>query len=155
MDLTLKRTICNGYTIGHLFLNGTKLIGIDTLEDQDRGLSNKDSISTIDKVKVFGKTAIPKGQYNITLGQPSTRFSNFEKYPWAKKYNGCLPRINNVPGFQGVLIHVGNTPENTEGCILIGQNKVKGHIVNSVATFDNFMSILLKYKDEKITLTIE
>ena len=155
MDLTLKRTICDGYTIGHLFLNGNELIGINTLEDQDRGLKQSDSLTVITSMKVFGKTAIPKGTYTIILNQPSTRFSNFQKYPWAKKYKGQLPRIENVPGFQGVLIHVGNTPENTEGCILIGQNKVKGKILNSVSTFDSFMAIISKYKNEKITITIE
>ena len=155
MDLTLKRTICDGYTIGRLFLNGKELIGINTLEDQDRGLKQSDSLAVITSIKVFGKTAIPKGTYTIILNQPSTRFSNFQKYPWAKKYKGQLPRIENVPGFQGVLIHVGNTPENTEGCILIGQNKVKGKILNSVSTFDSFMAIISKYKNEKITITIE
>lgn len=47
------------------------------------------------------------------------------------KFKRELPRILNVPHFDGILIHRGNTAKDTSGCILIGENKVKGKVINS------------------------
>lgn len=154
MRITLKRIRCNGYTIGHLYMNGQLIEGIDTLEDQDRGLKSTMTIEEINKIKVKNDTAIPTGIYNINLDTVSSRFSNYSRYPWAKQFGGKLPRLENVKGYAGVLIHVGNTTRDTEGCILIGRNTIKGKITQSIATFTKLMNILLKYKSEKIELEI-
>lgn len=59
--------------------------------------------------KIKGDTAIPTGIYNITLTVTSSKYSNFNKYPYAKFCNGKMPRLLNVPGYEGILIHAGNT----------------------------------------------
>jgi len=96
------------YTIGDLFVNGTYLC--NTLEDTVRLL-------TMEK-KIPGKTAIPAGKYKVIVNK-------------SPKFKRDLPRLLDVPHFEGVLIHRGNIPEHTEGCILVGENKVKGKVINS------------------------
>lgn len=149
IKLTLKR-IPNliGYTIGKLYVNGEYFC--DTLEDQDRGLVQTMPLQEIKKQKVYGDTAIPKGIYKVDMNTISPKFKNKS---WAKPWEGKLPRLVNVPGYEGVLIHVGNTKEDTLGCILVGENKVKGQVIKSTDTFNRLMSILTK--DIDIELTIE
>ena len=136
------------YTIGTLYINGKYFC--DTLEDTDRGLSYTMSLSEISQKKIHGKTAIPTGVYKIIMNIVSSRFKNSI---WAKPYKGMVPRLSEVPGFDGVLIHPGNSAKDTEGCILVGQNKVKGGIVHSADTWKKLMEELIKDK-ENITLTI-
>jgi hypothetical protein len=64
--------------------------------------------------------------YYVNMNTISPKYSNFSKYPYAEPYNAKMPRITNVPGYDGVLIHPGNTKRDTSGCILVGENKVKG-----------------------------
>lgn len=150
MKLVLDR-IFKGkdYTIGKLYIDGEYLC--DTLEDTDRGIKQSDSLSKIQAVKVYGKTAIPIGTYTIITNQVSPKFKD---RVWAKPYNGKLPRFLNVPGYEGVLIHVGNKPEDTLGCILVGDNKVKGQVINSTARFNQLMNKLQKASDE-ITIIVK
>lgn len=153
MKLLLKRIAKQKtYTIGKLYING--VYECDTLEDTDRGLSNDMSIDEIKKKKEYGQTAIPTGSYEVTMNVVSPKFRNRS---WAKPYNGKLPRLIDVPGYEGVLIHVGNKPEDTLGCLLVGQNKIKGQVVNSTATFHKLMEKLIEAneKNEKISITIE
>ena len=86
------------------------------------------SLEEIKKIKVPNETAIPTGTYDITLNVISPRFKD---RAWAKPYNGKLPRILNVLGFDGVLIHPGNTQNDTSGCILVGKNKSVGKVLDS------------------------
>lgn len=137
------------YTIGKMFIDG-KYVG-DTLEDTDRELTQQMSIKDIQSRKVYGKTAIPTGTYQITLDIVSPKFKDRS---WAKPYKGKLPRLLSVPGYEGVLIHVGNKAEDTLGCVLVGENKVKGQVVNSTATFHKIMKLLLS-ATEPITITIK
>lgn len=150
LKLKLKR-IPNlpNYTIGRLYINDEFFC--DTLEDVDRNLKSDDSLDKIKKVKIYGKTAIPKGTYKINMNIISPKFKD---RVWAKPWKGKLPRLENVPGYEGVLIHVGNKPEDTLGCILVGKNSIKGQVVNSTVTFNNLMSILTKTHEE-IFITIE
>lgn len=150
LKLVLKR-IPNlpNYTIGRLFINDNFFC--DTLEDVDRGLTENTPLEDIKKIKVYGQTAIPKGTYKINMNIVSPKFKD---RTWAKPWGGKLPRLENVPGYEGVLIHVGNKPEDTLGCILVGENKVKGQVINSTATFNKLMSILTKSKED-IYITIE
>jgi hypothetical protein len=62
------------------------------------------SLEEIKKIKVPNETAIPAGAYNVTLNVVSPKFKD---RAWAKPYGGKVPRILNVPGFEGVLIHPG------------------------------------------------
>ena len=118
MNITVKR-IFKGpdYTIGKLYIDGKYFC--DTLEDTVRAPG----------VKIPGKTAIPAGKYKIKLTE-SLRFKKL------------MPRLENVPGFTGVLIHSGNTAEDTEGCILVGRNRVKGKVLDSRETFARLFRLL-------------
>ena len=103
MELTLKRiALRSEYTIGKLYVDGKYVC--DTIEDTVRDL-DKDGKFANGEVKIPGKTAIPYGRYEITMKVKSPKYSNFSKYSWAKKYDGYLPRLLNVPHFDGVLIH--------------------------------------------------
>ena len=118
MNIIIKR-IFKGpdYTIGKLYIDGKYFC--DTLEDTVRAPG----------VKIPGKTAIPAGKYKIKLTE-SLRFKKL------------MPRLENVPGFTGVLIHAGNTAEDTEGCILVGKNRVKGKVLDSRETFARLFRLL-------------
>lgn len=96
------------YTIGTLFINGVRFC--DTLEDKVRDLPREE--------KVYGKTAIPSGTYRVAL-------------TYSNKFKRLLPLLLDVPYFRGVRIHRGNAAVDTEGCPLIGENKVKGKVINS------------------------
>ena len=152
MDITVKRRYKGTqYTIGSLYINGN--YECDTIEDVDRKLDSKMSVSEISSKKIYGRTAIPTGKYEIDIDTISPKFRT---RTWAKFCNGKLPRLHNVKGYEGVLIHVGNTAEDSLGCILVGQNKVKGKVINSTATFQTLYMKMYKAKlaGEKIFITI-
>jgi hypothetical protein len=153
MKLLLRR-IFKGpqYTIGKLYVNG--VYECDTLEDTDRGLYETQSLLEIQNKKVYGKTAIPYGTYKIDMNTVSPKFKDRS---WAKFCGGKLPRLIDVKGYEGVLIHVGNKAEDTLGCILVGENKVKGQVINSTASFNKLMKLLLQANidGEDIELTVE
>ena len=143
----------NEYTIGRLYINGK--YECDTLEDCDRGLTQDMPLEEIKAKKVYGKTAIPTGTYDIDMNTVSPKF---EKRSWAKPFGGKLPRLVNVPGYEGVLIHPFNKASESLGCIGVGKNSIKGMITDSSRTFMSLMSKYLlpaKVKGEKITITIE
>lgn len=127
IKLYLKRTYKGDkYTIGDLYVNGKWFC--NTLEDVVR------------ETKIPNETAIPSGTYKVIVNM-SPRFKRL------------LPRLLNVPGFDGILIHRGNTPSDTSGCILVGENKVKGKVINSTPYEKKLVEIL---KDENdISITIE
>lgn len=155
MELTLKRiALRSEYTIGKLYVDGKYVC--DTIEDTVRDL-DKDGKFANGEVKIPGKTAIPYGRYEITMKVKSPKYSNFSKYSWAKKYDGYLPRLLNVPHFDGVLIHVGNSALDSEACVLVGENKVVGKVINSVNTFRRLMDDYLvpaKKRNEKIFIEV-
>ena len=153
MKLTLKRIYtCSTYTIGHLYADGEYLC--DTLEDCDRGLTDKMTVEEISKKKVYGQTAIPKGNYEIDMDKASPSLGRKEPYKTLCK--GKVPRLKKVKGYSGVLIHVGNYPKDTLGCILVGLNKAKGQVLQSRVTFEKVYKVLAgaHSKGEKITLEI-
>lgn len=144
MELTLVRKyFCEEYTIGKLYVDGKYFC--DTIEDKVRDLDNEG--------KVYGKTAIPYGTYRIAMDVVSPRFASHKQY---RHIGGKLPRLLDVPHFDGILIHIGTTAEDSSGCILVGQNLAKGKVLNSTITFNNLYTILLraKAKGEEIKITI-
>lgn len=151
MKLTLKRiNKANDYTEGKLYIDGEYIA--DTLEDCDRGLTEDMELTDIIARKIYGETAIPIGTYQITLDVVSPKFKD---RGWARFCNGKLPRLMDVPGFEGVLIHVGNDPvKDSLGCILVGTKNKDGYIINSTATFRKVYEKLQEATDQ-ITITIE
>lgn len=101
------------------------------------------------KIKIKSKTAIPYGTYNINMHTVSPKFKTRS---WAVSNKGIVPRLENVKGYDGVLIHPGNKPEDTDGCILVGENKIKGQIINSVATYKKLVNMLNSNIDWQIQI---
>lgn len=135
MKLTIKRTITrNSYTLGKLYVDGVYFC--DTLEDRDRGLTQNMSVEQIKSIKVPGETAIPKGTYRVTLDVVSPKFS---KYPfYMETCGGKLPRLIDVKGYEGVLIHVADGPKRdslVQGCIGIGNLSAEEYLMNGKKVF--------------------
>lgn len=153
MELTLHRKWKkDGYSIGILYVDGVRFC--DTLEDTDRGLDQSMTTKEIEEKKVYGETAIPYGRYEITMKVQSPKYKAYKQY---QKCKGYLPRLKNVKGYSGVLIHIGNWPKDSAGCILVGKNEVKGAVVNSTYWFWKLYDILKAASDkgEKIWITIK
>lgn len=143
MELNVKRIARkDGYTIGRLFINNEYFC--DTLEDTDRGLKDTMQVNEILAKKVKAQTAIPTGKYDVIL-------------TFSPRFKRVLPLLLNVKGYEGVRVHAGNTNKDTEGCLLVGENKVKGQVLNSRATLEKLMSVLLECekRKEKVTILIE
>ena len=139
------------YTIGNLYVNGK--IFSNTLEDKDRGLKRTDSIATIKSKKVYGETAIPTGKYVVTLNVTSPKYAGIT---WYKNLcQGKMPRVLNVPGFEGILFHPGNTALDTNGCILVGKNTVKGKVTQSKDYFAKLYKEMKAAVDKGETIELE
>lgn len=156
MNLTLKRIYnCPSYCIGRLYID--QLYFCDVLEDTDRGLKKTWPDYQIKRVKVPGATAIPKGTYAITMRVQSPKFSSFKYRSQYGFCDGYLPRLLGVPGFDGVLIHIGNYASQTDGCLLVGKNTIKGRVTQSAETFRKLYDRLkaADAKGENISITIQ
>ena len=121
------------YTIDAFYINGIRYC--EAVEDKDRGLNSLMTLTEIQLKKVFAETAIPTGTYPVILSVSS----KFKKRSWASKYGGLVPELLNVKGFSGVRIHPANRAEELEGCIAVGDNKIKGGVTNSVARYTEIM----------------
>lgn len=156
MELRLERKYrCSNYCIDKLYINNEYFS--DALEDPDRGLTDTMSLEKIKKIKIKGNTCIPYGTYNITLDVYSPKFGNKSYYK--EVCNGKVPRLLNVKGFDGILIHVGDGPNGhrlTEGCVLIGRNTIKGGLTEGKKYFQLLYNQMLeaKKRGEKIKITI-
>lgn len=151
MKLTLKRIARKeGYTIGRLYIDDAYFC--DTLEDRERGLEQAMPLDMIKRIKVKGETAIPTGTYELSMRHISPKYSRKKAFAFT---GGVMPRLLNVPGYEGVLIHSGNTAADSEGCILVGENKAVGKVLNSMATFKALWAVLNQRKSEPITITVQ
>lgn len=159
MELRLRRIACKeSYTIGKLEVmkDGKWAYLCDTIEDKVRDL-NKNGTFDNGEVKVYAQTAIPYGKYKITMNVQSSKFSNFTKYPYAKKYRGYMPRLLNVKHFEGILIHPGSSALSSAGCIIVGKNKIIGKVVDSQQVWISLMEhyfMPTKKTGEPITIEI-
>ena len=120
------------YTVGRLFVDGKFFC--NTLEDTVRDLSNEK--------KVYGKTAIPYGEYKVV-------------YNWSPKFGRNLPRLLNVPAFEGILIHPGNTADDSAGCILVGRNTEVGRLTESRYTSGKLNVLIEDVQRGGESITIE
>lgn len=154
MNITIdRRWKKSEYTIGNMYIDD--VFFSNTLEDVDRGLYNHMPLSYIKSVKIDNMTAIPYGTYTIDMNTVSNKYSSIKFYK--DLCDGKLPRLCNVNGFAGILIHCGNTIKDTSGCILVGKNSIKGGITDSRNTFKKLYNILYSAhsKGDIITLTIK
>jgi len=141
------------YTIGRFFIDGKRFF--ETLEDRDRGLKQTDTLSHILEVKVPGETAIPSGTYEVRIDIVSPKY---QAVKWYKDLcGGKMPRLMNVPGFDGILIHPLTSALDSRGCIGVGRNTVKGKLSSSR---DTFKALYKKMEEavkrgEKITIEIK
>lgn len=133
MEVVVKRLYKKDtYTIGKMYINNKYFC--DTLEDVERPLASI-------KDKVYGETAIPCGLYRL-------------KMTYSNKFGCMMPEICNVPFFFGIRIHNGRTAKNTEGCILVGENKKKGELINSTTIYKKFRDLLADAELKKENNTI-
>jgi hypothetical protein len=135
----IRETFTDKSTIGKMYIGGRFFCY--TLEDVDRDKNKDGDLNDAGEQKVYGKTAIPKGVYPVTLTM-------------SNRFKIVMPLLNNVPGFEGIRIHNGNTSEDTHGCVLVGESKGKDFIGGSKMAFAKLMDILSKTK-EKITIEIK
>ena len=122
------------YTVGRLYVDGKMFC--NTLEDRVRDLNTEE--------KVYGETAIPAGRYRVIFN-------------WSPKFGRNLPRLLNVPHFEGILIHPGNTAADSAGCILVGNNSDVGRLSESRDTSDR-LNVLIEdaqRRGEDIFITVE
>lgn len=128
------------YTISRFFVNDERWC--EALEDTDRGLASSMPISEVKAKKVYGKTAIPSGKYQVTL----TYSPKFRKY---------LPLVNDVKCFSGIRFHAGNTNRDTEGCILLGKNTKVGMVTNSAYWTDRLIGAVRNAIEHGEIVTLE
>jgi len=138
MRLELHRDIFTDYsTTGEIFIDGLKERECFSLEDTDRHLEDGK------EKKVFGRTAIPRGTYKVVMD-------------WSPKYGRDMPHLLDVPGFEGIRIHSGNSSDDTEGCILVGTERVDNYIRNSRIAF-HALVLKMSYawsRGEEVLITI-
>lgn len=141
MKLNLKRiALKSNYTIGKLFINDVYYC--DTIEDKVIDI-NKNGKFDDGLTKVMHQTAIPYGTFKVVVN-------------YSPKFKRELPRLLDVPYFEGILIHNGNDQNSTSGCIIVGENKVVGKVTNSTFYMNNLTARIkdAQNKGETITITI-
>jgi len=124
MELKLHRIFHNEkYTIGKLFINGVYFS--DTIEDVERD------------IKIQNETAISKGRYQVIVNM-SNRFKRM------------LPLLIDVPNFEGIRIHNGKDQNSSSGCIIVGENKIKGELTNSTFYMNKITDLLITEQQKGI-----
>lgn len=114
--LLIRQHIRDTYTIGHLLIDGEYYC--DVIEDRIRDRNADGDLDDQDEGKVYGETAIPYGTYDIEL-------------TYSPKFKRVLPMLKGVRHFTGIRIHRGNTAEDSYGCLIVGENKIPGKVINS------------------------
>lgn len=134
----IRDVLAPDYTLGRLAIDG--VFECYTCEDTVRQVEGQ----PVEQWKIDGKTAIPRGNYIVIIDH-------------SNHFNRELPRLLDVPGYEGVRIHSGNTPADTEGCLLVGQSRTANGVGMSRLAFDALFekmeSVYLRH--EPISLEIE
>lgn len=141
MELRLERLWPKAeYTVGRLYIDGE--LFCNTLEDKVADVNRNGEFDGTER-KIPGKTAIPYGTYKIFYG-------------WSPRFGRNLPRLLNVTAFDGILIHPGNTAEDSAGCILVGRNTEVGRLTQSRLCSDelNKRIDIAQRRGEPITIEI-
>jgi hypothetical protein len=124
----IRKEFSSKTSIGELYIND--VFFCYTLEDTDRNLMQTMGKKEIEELKIYGKTAIPYGRYEVIMS-------------WSNKFKCIMPLVNGVVGYTGIRIHKGNSEVDTLGCLLVGMKKGIDKITNSTDAFDRLF-ILLK-----------
>ena len=129
-------------TISRLSIDG--VFECFVLEDVDRGLKQSMSASEIATLKVQNETAIPEGEYNVEI-------------TFSPHFGKDMPLLDNVPGYEGVRIHPGNFPSDTEGCLLVANGWQLDEVTDSRSAFSVLFPKLQAAlaAGDKITLSID
>ena len=154
MEITVNRRWKKAeYTVGQLFVDDE--LFCNTMEDADRGLDNSMQDFMIRSKKIPNRTAVPTGRYEINMNTVSPSFSKKQFYMDVCK--GKLPRLMQVKGFDGILIHCGTNHTHSSGCILVGYNKKTGQLTDSKEVFEALYKKMKKAYDkgEKIFINIQ
>jgi hypothetical protein len=123
----------DGATLGTLHVNG--YYQCETLEDEDRHLEDGG-------IKIWGKTCIPKGKYTVIID-------------YSNRFKKDMPHVINVPKFEGIRIHSGNTQADTDGCILVGKTRLGNTILQSRIAFDALFDVMETAYDKGDEITLE
>ena len=138
MEIKVIRNILTSeYTVGHLYIDGEYIT--DTIEDRCRKIEKKED-------KVYGQTAIPHGRYPVVLD-------------YSNKYSKLMPHILDVPFFEGIRIHSGNSDEDSLGCLIVGEfvpGVAGGWVKNSRIAYSKVFAKIKQASDkgERIFITI-
>lgn len=136
MNLRLVREpSAGGNTFGKLYVNN--VYQCETLEDTDRKLESGGK-------KIAGETAIPRGEYKLVID-------------WSNRFKKEMMHVLDVPQFEGIRIHAGNTNADTEGCVLLGTGRANGWLLNSRVAVSRVFEMVEKALDkgETVTLRVE
>lgn len=153
------RNVVNGsrtYCVDKVYVDGSYVC--DAMEDKDWGWTKETPVSEITRIKKAypSRTAIPRGRYALDMDTVSPRFGKSAFY---RQYanGGRVPRLKDVPGFDGILIHCGNSEQASAGCIIVGMNTTVGQVLKSQVTFRKLYPMLLAAhkKGEAIYVEIE
>ena len=148
MELILERIAKRKtYTIGRLYIRR------QVVDEYSTGYSDDYFCDTLEPTwrdyehgayKVKGRSAIPEGRYAVVIS-------------YSPKFQACLPILLGVPKFSGIRIHAGNTPQDTEGCILVGKNRLVGQVLDSRIWLHRLKNKIVeaKARDEPVWLTIK
>lgn len=143
MELILNRIFfCDKYVIGKLFIDGKYFC--DTIEDTNRDLNKDGDLTDAGECKVMHQTAIPFSRYEVIVNH-------------SNRFNRLLPLLLNVKHFDGIRIHNGMNENSSSGCIIVGENKIKGKVINSTYYMNKLTDILLdaQKKGIKNNITIK
>jgi hypothetical protein len=146
MKLQVKRVyLGEEYTIGRMYIDyedgADYQYFCDTLEDIVRDTNKDGDLQEPGETKVYGETAIPYGTYTIIITKHL-------------KWGIDVPYLTDVKEFTGVLIHMGSTPVQTLGCILVGFNTIKGQLTDSTNTFKKLMGLFKQHPQKTYKIEV-
>lgn len=141
MKLKLNRIYFSPtYTIGKLYVDGKFFC--DTIEDVNRDLNKDGDLTDVGESKIQDKTCIPFGTYDVIVNE-------------SQRFKRLLPRLLNVPGFDGILIHNGVDENSSSGCIILGDNNQKGKVENGKFYMNKLTDMVFAEQKKNIKTTIQ